>query len=293
MPGYIAQALHKFHHAQPTKPQHSPHQHQEIQYGSQTQMTTPADTSPPLTKEGITRLQQIIGTLLYYARAVDSTMLVALSNLSSAQAHGTEATNNAAAQLLDYCATHPEASICYCASEMALQVHSDASYLSVPKGRSRAGGHFFLGAQMTSIKPILNNGAVLTVSSIIKHVMSSAAEAEIAGLFINAKEGEIICTTLDEMGYPQNATPIQTDNSTASGIANDTINQQRSRSIVMRFILGTRSRQTRTLQSFLGTGKNQSRRLFHQTPSTQTSPTIETNLPPNTRVKQQAPEPSS
>jgi hypothetical protein len=30
-------------------------------------------------------------------------------------------------------------------------------------------------------------------------------------------------------------TPIQTDNSTASGIANDTINQQRSRSIDMLF----------------------------------------------------------
>jgi hypothetical protein len=44
--------------------------------------------------------------------------------------------------------------------------------------------------------------------------MSSAAKAEIAGLFINAKEGEIFCTTLEEMGYPQAATPIQTDNFT-------------------------------------------------------------------------------
>ena len=65
--------------------------------------------------------------------------------------------------------------------------------------------------------------------------MSSAAETEVARLFVNAKEGEILRTTLDEMGYPQEPTPIQTDNSTASGIANDTINQQRSRSIDMRF----------------------------------------------------------
>jgi hypothetical protein len=57
-------------------------------------------------------------------------------------------------------------------------------------------------------------------------VFESDAEAEVAGLFVNAKEGEILHTTLDEMGYPQEPTPIQTDNSTASGNANDTINQQ-------------------------------------------------------------------
>ena len=118
---------------------------------------------------------------------------------------------------------------------MALQIHSDASYLSVTKGRSRAGGHIYLGTKSNSTKPMLNNGAILTICGIIKHVMSSAAEAKISGLFINAKEGEILRNTLDEMGHPQEATPIQTDNSTASGIANGTINQQRSRSINMRF----------------------------------------------------------
>jgi hypothetical protein len=162
-------------------------------------------------------------------------MLVALGNLSSDQAKGTKATNRAATQLLDYCATHSEASIRYCTSKMALQIHSNASYLSVAKGRSQAGRHLYFGTAAKSTKPMLNNGAVLTISGILKHVMSSAAEAYVAGLFVNAKEGEILRTTLDEMGYPQEPTPIQTDNSTASGIANDTINQQRSRSIDMRF----------------------------------------------------------
>jgi hypothetical protein len=235
MPGYIQQALHKFQHPHPTRPQHSPHQHKEIKYGALSQLTDPSDDSPLLPKEGIKRLQQIVGTLLYYARAVDSIMLVALGDLSSAQAKGTEATNRAATQLLDYCATHSEASIRYCASEMALQIHSVASYLSVAKGRSQAGGHLYVGTAAKSTKPMLNNGAVLTISGILKHVMSSAAEAEVAGLFVNAKEGEILRTTLDEMGYPQEPTRIQTDNSTASGIANNTINQQRSRSINMRF----------------------------------------------------------
>jgi hypothetical protein len=235
MPGYISQALHNFQQAHPDNPQHAPHQHKEPQYGTKVQLTDPADNSPALYKEGIKRLQQVIGTLLYCARAVDSTMLVALSDLASAQSQGTDATQLASAQLLDYCATHPDASIQYCASEMVLQIHSDASYLSVSKGRSRAGGHLYLRTKTLSTKPILNNGAILTISRIIKHVMSSAAKAEIAGLFINAKEGEVLRTTLEKMGYLQEATPIQTDNSTASGIANNTINQQRSQSTNMCF----------------------------------------------------------
>jgi hypothetical protein len=64
---------------------------------------------------------------------------------------------------------------------MALQIYIDASYLSVPKGRSRTGGHIYLGNSSNSATPMLNNGAVLTISGILKHVMSSAAEAKVAG----------------------------------------------------------------------------------------------------------------
>jgi hypothetical protein len=61
---------------------------------------------------GLTRLQETIGTLLYHARTVDSTLLVALGTLASAQAQGTEeATTEAVTRLLDYYATHPDAVI--------------------------------------------------------------------------------------------------------------------------------------------------------------------------------------
>jgi hypothetical protein len=92
-------------------------------------------------------------------------------------------------QLLDsYCTTHEEASSRYFASEIALQIQSDASYLSITKGRSRASGHIYLGTASKSTKPLLNNDAVLTVSGILKNVMSSAAEAEVSRLFVNTKE---------------------------------------------------------------------------------------------------------
>jgi hypothetical protein len=65
--------------------------------------------------------------------------------------------------------------------------------------------------------------------------MSSAAESEIGGIFVNCKEGTVIRTTLDEMDHPQPATPVAVDNTTAVGIANDTVKQSRSRAIDMRF----------------------------------------------------------
>jgi hypothetical protein len=47
----------------------------------------------------------------------------------------------------------------------------------------------------------LTNGAILIFSKVLKHVMSSAAEADIGAVFINAKEGAVIRTTLEELGH--------------------------------------------------------------------------------------------
>ena len=76
--------------------------------------------------------------------------------------------------LLDYLGTQEEAILTYNASEMVLAAHSDASYLSEPNARSRAGGHFILSSNSTIPQ---NNRAVLNIAHIIKHVMSSATEA--------------------------------------------------------------------------------------------------------------------
>jgi hypothetical protein len=74
-----------------------------------------ANESPPLDKHGIKRIQQIVGGILYYARAVDITVLAALSTLVSEQTTATRNTNNKVAQLHDYLATHPNATIRYLA----------------------------------------------------------------------------------------------------------------------------------------------------------------------------------
>ena len=231
MPNYITKALTKFQHNAPKRPEHSPHRAPDRQIGAKVQLTEPVDTSEPLTKKQRTDIQRIIGTLLYYGRAVDPTIAVALSSLASEQATGTQQTAKAITKLLNYVATHPNATIQYKKSDMILRLHSDTSYLSEPRARSRAGGYFY----MVNSTPDFINGPILTPTGVIKVVVASAAEAETAGLFTNMKEATILRTTLHEMGYPQPPTPIQVDNSTACGIANDNIKLQRSKAIDMRF----------------------------------------------------------
>ena len=235
MPGYIQKVLHKFQHPYPKKPQHAPHKCETPQYGAKVQYTETPDNSPHLVASEIKTLQQQIGSLLYYARAVDSTLLVALSTVASKQSQGTQAVAEAMSQILDYCATHPDATIRYKSSDMILAIHSDASYLSVTKARSRAGGHFFLTNKKTNDGFYKNNGAILSNATIIKNVMSSAAEAEVGATYNNAREAIPIRSMLIEMNHQQPPTPIQTDNSTADGIINKTIVQKRSKAIDMRF----------------------------------------------------------
>ena len=239
MPGYIEKALQRFEHPTPTRPEDAPHAWQAPQYGAKIQMTDEIDTSPPLDPTGTKRLQEIIGTLLYYARTVDSTMLVALGTLAAAQSKGTEETAKASIKLLNYAATHPDAVLRYTASDMILHIYSDASYLSETEARSRAGGIFFLSHNIDTSSPNAPppriNGAIHIISKIMNNVLASATEAEVGALFHNAQDRCMIRNALQFLGHPQPATPIQTDNSCAEGIINDTVKQRCSKAIDMRF----------------------------------------------------------
>ena len=115
---------------------------------------------------------------------------------------------------------------------MILKIHSDASYLSERQGRSRAGGHFYLGNRDSTTDP--PDGPILNKTGILANVMSAASEAEAAALFTNMKEGVIQRVALEEMQWPQPPTPITVDNSTAAGLAQDTIKANKSRAKDMR-----------------------------------------------------------
>ena len=132
----------------------------------------------------------------------------------------TEETMKQTQQLLDYIATQEEAIITYSRSNMKLTVHNDASYLSEPKARSRAGGHFFLSNKATILQ---NNSAILNIAHIIKHVMTLVTEAELAALDIMEREAVYIRIVLEEMGLKNPPTPLQTDDAMADAVCNGKI----------------------------------------------------------------------
>ena len=134
--------------------------------------------------------------------------------------------------LLDYVATNPNAILTYKKSNMILSVHSDASYLSKSEARSRVGGHFICSSKVDNPP---NNGAVLAIAKILRTVMSSAAEAELGAFYVNVQEAVPMGHLLEEMGHKQPKTPIQTDNSTACGVVNNTIQPRQTKSMDMRF----------------------------------------------------------
>jgi hypothetical protein len=156
-----------------------------------------------------------------------------LNDIATEQTKATEKTQAATNQLLDYLATHPDAAIRYHASDMILQIHSDASYLSVSNARSCLGGLFFLGNKSPEQDKL--NGSILNVAAVIKNVVASAAESEVGGCFHNAQSGALLRVTLTELGHTQPLTPLRTDNSTAFGIFNETIKQKRSKAMDMRY----------------------------------------------------------
>ena len=84
------------------------------------------DTSPPIPEERKRRIQQIIGTFLYYSCDVDCTILPARNTLAEQQSIPNKNTEAAINHFLDYTATNLSAIIQYKASNTILQIDSDA-----------------------------------------------------------------------------------------------------------------------------------------------------------------------
>ena len=148
-------------------------------------MTPEEYNSPPLDKEVTKHIQGIVGALLYYAKSVDNTLLVVLSSVGYQQAAATKRTNKAINKLINYIATYPADQILYRSNDMLLCAHFDSGFHNKSKGRIRTGDNIFLSEN----DPMpWWNGPVLTLSHMIKFVMSTASEAEVGVLFVTAQE---------------------------------------------------------------------------------------------------------
>ena len=111
MPEYIPKALTRLNHPNPKKTQYAPHRWTYPAYGQLLQMS-PDPNSSEFPNQKVTKfIQTVVVIFIYYARALEPTMLCALNEISRIQARPTKETMAKAKWFLDYAATYPNAII--------------------------------------------------------------------------------------------------------------------------------------------------------------------------------------
>jgi hypothetical protein len=145
MPGYVKKKLQEYGHIKPNKPQTCPYSLESKKFGTEAQAPLPPDTSPKLDAKGIKPVQQIVCNILYYARAVNMMVLNALSAIAVEQMKASDKTMVRCTQFLDYLSHNADTKVRFHASDMILNIHSNAFYLSEAQAQSCAYGHFFHG----------------------------------------------------------------------------------------------------------------------------------------------------
>ena len=98
-------------------------------YGSKGQYDIIRDEDPVLSPTDTKTVQQITGNIWDYARAIESPVSPALNKISHRQTPPPENTMDKCKMVLDFCASHPNATIRFYASDMILYVDTDAAYL--------------------------------------------------------------------------------------------------------------------------------------------------------------------
>ena len=111
-----------------------------------------------------------------------------------------------------------------------------SAYLVALKAKSRIAGFFYCTDKPTSTKPLPKlNGPIHVECCTLRHVVTSAAEAETAALFFSTQTALEIVHILHALGHPQFDILVKTDNETAAVFENDTLKQKRSKSWDVRF----------------------------------------------------------
>ncbi len=224
MPGYIKKMLQKYKHHISSKPQHCPYSPSPKQYGAKAQQPLPINISPKLSLEEIKEIQCIISCILYYARAINISVLMALSSIAIKQTKGTTSTMEKANQCLDYLVTNPNATMRFRVSDMIMNVHSDTLYLSKANTCSRACRNIFLWVGLPKTAT-LSNSTVHFLPYVPSSVLSSCLQLKpnLELSFSTAKRVKFFRMTLEELGHLQPKTMVNCNNATAVGIANITV----------------------------------------------------------------------
>jgi hypothetical protein len=84
MSGYVANVLSKFQHDTSKHPQHTPSRYVISVYGAKSQYAT-QDETPPFTAKQCLNIQKVTGSVSYYSRTVDPTVLMPINDIATEQ----------------------------------------------------------------------------------------------------------------------------------------------------------------------------------------------------------------
>ena len=229
--GYVQKLLHRFRHCN-IKPEQSPMVYVPPNYGAKIQLSLD-DTSTNMSPAQILECQQQIGCVLWLSRMIDSPTLTGISKCASELSAGKVSLIPKLHRVLGHLMAFPDNRVRYYASDMVFRTFSDASYLTELRGRSRIGVYGYFG---WADDPHRLNGPVLADSTILDVVVGSVAEAEYGGAYKAGRTISWVRTIAAVVNYPQQGpTDLFVDNTTAVGLANDTLKIARTKAIDMRF----------------------------------------------------------
>ena len=167
--------------------------------------------------------------MLYFAQSLDNLLLANLNNIAIDISTIDDKTLFHIKYILNYVTTFPKPIILFKKLNIKLKAHSDVSYLCTPRARSRGVGYIFLGEEC------LHNGSIQVLCKLLKVVVSSATEAELAALYITCKQCIPLCQALIKLGHHQPPTLLITNNETTTNLCNNILKQKHSKSIDIRF----------------------------------------------------------
>jgi len=226
-PNVIPAAIKRFCHGKRPKYARSPTciklpRYDDIPIGSIIRQPTPCPDSTKF-------VQEVCGTFTHYARVIDYSMITAVNNISQSQSNPTSDTLDQIDRLLGYAAKHPDNKIVYYACDMQLRAMYDASFQSLPDGRSRIGHIQYLTNNIDPNDHVQN--IIHANSQVLRMRPAHIVEAEYGSAYECGQQTYPTINTLESLGHHQDPTKFFGDNEITIGISNGEVKQKRTRGI--------------------------------------------------------------
>jgi hypothetical protein len=172
-------------------------------------------------------VQQFTGTFGHQGRTTRPDIVHAVNDIAKTQAAPTTETLSDVDHLANYLARHPKAYVEYKATDMILRCHYDSSLK--PNARHKAGYIIYHANKDDSPETVRNITEV--GSKTPPDRVGSIAEGEYHAQFLVGQKAYHHGVVCEAMGYPQPVIAFYGDNTTAIGIANDTVKMKQSKAI--------------------------------------------------------------